>query len=147
MTSNWPAQLGKLATVTTAVAVQMGKHSSYNATSGALAPALPALTSGSVATALAAGQVVRARVSKSKADTTANAVTVTCAGSDTFEGGTTTAALLAAGEKLTISAQPNPAGAGYVWVVEEHTFPRDTADARYPTKAQALGYALIFGGN
>lgn len=137
MTGNWPSQLNKLATVTASGSVSAGKHNSFNPASGALVATLPLLTTGAVAAALAAGQIVRTKISKSKVDLSSNAVTVTCAGSDTFEGGSTTVALLAAGEKLTLTAAILPGGSGPVWVVEEHTVPRDILDGRYATRARS----------
>lgn len=132
MTANWPAQLTKLATVTTSSTVTAGKHNSYNATAGALVATLPPLTTGAVQTALAASQVVRVKVSKAKSDVSANAVTVTCAAGDTFEAGGTTVALTASGEKITLVAGTIPGASGPTWISEEHTVPRDVLDTRYP---------------
>lgn len=83
-------ELSSTAVLTTAVAVQMGKINIYNASGGALAPALPSLST------LQAGAT--AVVVKYAGDASGNAVTVTRAGADTFVGGATTEVLNTTGQ-------------------------------------------------
>ncbi|WP_375490210.1 hypothetical protein [uncultured Jatrophihabitans sp.] len=117
----YASSLGRLATATTAVAPTVGKNQPYSTASGPLAPTLPPLTSGAVAAALAAGQLVRLKITKSKLDTNVNSLTLTCSGSDTFESPTqTTMVLTLPGERVTLIAGTIPGGSGPVWIVEDH---------------------------
>ena len=83
-------------TITTAVAPTTGNVNTYNASGGALSVTLPALSGVNVG----ANMIIE----KTAADTTYNAVTFTCAGSDSFDDGSTVVAVNAPGENRWIQA-------------------------------------------
>lgn len=99
---------------TTAAATVANKLNIYDATSGALAPQLPA--------SAAVGTVLAVR----KNDSSTNAVTVTCQGSDTFLGGATTFALSLSAETIELTKQ-----ASNVWTVTGGNKSLSSLDARY----------------
>jgi hypothetical protein len=78
--------LAGTALLTTASTPTIGKFNRYNATSSSLSPTLPALSGLSVGARLA--------VQKYTLDVSSNTVTLTCAGSDKFDDGTTTSMTL-----------------------------------------------------
>lgn len=91
-----PAIISPLAPITTATTPGLGTLQPYNASAGALAPVLPALSG------VRDGSDVI--IEKDSADTSTNAVTATCAGSDTFAAGSTAIPLTVGGERLELQA-------------------------------------------
>jgi hypothetical protein len=93
------AALTGAATLTTSAAPSLGTINRYDATSGNLTPTIPALSG--------VGNV-GASFSAQKTDSTANIVTLTCTGGDTFVDGATTEVISAQGgerlvQEVTIS--------------------------------------------
>lgn len=78
------------ANITASTAPSIGQINVYDATSGNLTPSLPALSGLNVSATMI--------VQKYSGDASANTVTLTCAGSDTFDNATTTRTLKLSGE-------------------------------------------------
>lgn len=115
------------ATLTAATAPTIGTTQPYDATAGALAPSLPALSG------LSVGQ--RVAVQKAAADASANLVTLTCAGADTFDSGATTLALKVTGELRDLRVVS--VGGTKKWKVAGGNTPLSSLDARYVLLAPA----------
>jgi hypothetical protein len=101
-------------TLTTNTAPTQGSINSYNASSGALAVTLPALSGLNVGSWCI--------VEKNVADGTFNAVTFTRNGSDAFDDGSTSVALYAPGHKITLEVV-TISGTTY-WKVVNTAYPR-----------------------
>ena len=69
------------AVMTSGTTASIGKFNVYNATSGSLIATLPALATPTIGARLVVGKYL--------GDTSANTVTINCAGSDTFQDGST----------------------------------------------------------
>lgn len=82
------------AVITTAATPTVGDCNTYDATSGNLAPAMPALSVQTI------GAIML--LEKSLLDVSSNTITFACAGSDTFVDGSTTLVLPASGMQRTV---------------------------------------------
>ena len=122
-----PLVLGS-ATITTSTSPLIGKINVYDATSGILTPALPALS----------GLNVGARLALRKTDTTTNSVTFICAGSDTTITGGTAITLRLRDDhvELQVVAQ----GSGKAWAYVDSSHALTSLDARYVPTATAPQY-------
>ncbi|MBE7194414.1 MAG: right-handed parallel beta-helix repeat-containing protein [Gordonia polyisoprenivorans] len=127
------------APVTAAVTPAVNDFQPINASGGAITATLPALSS-----TLAATSAVVV-VEKASTDTSANIVTVACAGSDAFASGGTSIALKVAGEKLELQAAM--IGGTVVWKVLRHHIPLSALDARYQPKATGTPDGTKFLGD
>lgn len=113
--------LGDTAVMTTATSPAIGMINRYNASSSALTVALPALSPLNVGASLG--------LQKDASDTSANTVTVNCAGSDTLDSGNTAVVLKLTGEirKLQVVSI---AGTKY-WKAIDGLNPLSSLDARF----------------
>lgn len=115
--------LSGTAVLTSGTAPSVGKLNIYNATSGAITATLPALSGLNVGARLA--------VQKYQGDTSANTVTISCAGSDTFTySGNTSVTLTVTGEQREIQVV-SISGTKY-WQHVGSWVPLAALDSRYP---------------
>lgn len=113
---------------TTATAPAIGTITPYNASAGALAPPLPALSG------LRVGD--RLGIQKDVADNSFNLVTPTCSGADTFYGGATSAPIYVTGEQRILHVV-SVAGTKY-WKVPDSINPVASMDKRYAAASLEL---------
>jgi lysophospholipase L1-like esterase len=115
--------LASAAVVTSAATPVAGQKNRYNATAGNLAPLLPALSG------LSAGPA-EYYVEKDGSDTSTNTVTITCAGSDKFENGTTTTKQLGVSTEYATLIVVSIGGTKY-WALKNQGISRQQLEYRY----------------
>lgn len=122
----------QVVSTSTSAALATGTHRGYNASAGALTPTLPALSG-----VVDDDYLI---VEKDSLDTSSNAVTVTCAGSDTTANGFTTIPLVVKGERVELQAAT--VSGTRVWKVKHHTIPKAGLDALYAPLGGGGGLGL-----
>lgn len=117
--------MSSAATITTAAAPLPGVKNIYSASGGSLAPPLPALSTFTGAGPWPAEYLIE----KSILDTSANTITATCAGSDTFADGATSKVLGVASEWAILIVVLY--GGTKYWAVKGQGLSRAQADLRW----------------
>lgn len=128
--------LGATGPITSNASPIMGKINRYNASAGNLAVSLPALSS-----LLNLG--ARVAVEKDVLDTSANTVTVNCAGSDTFDSGAMNEVLRVAGQLREFEVVQ--IGSTKYWKLISGNTPLSQLDGRYVAKGSLVMNVKDFG--